>query len=565
MFQMRSMKAKIILMVISALVMTMILVLSVTGIIVGKQIVELSTTCLSMKLSGDIQSSRDYLKACFGSLKYENNRLIDSNNNPIDNSFEFVDSITSKLGVVATVFVKDDDAFRRVITSVRNNEGERVIGTKLGKSSAAYNSIIRKEIYIGRADILGKPYLTIYDPIVDDKNDIIGILFLGITFEQINNTIKANFRSLISISLLLTVIAITIAVFLLLFVINKQFLPLRNILLMLKDISEGEGDLTKRLNTESNDETGELSAYFNKFVEKLQMIIGKITGNANTVASSAIGLSTVSAQIAANAEEMSKQTSSVASNTTLATANINTISSAAEEMSSSANTVASAIEEMSLSLNEVAQNCQKELRIATEANEHAKNSKEIMDKLGFAANSIGRVVEVIKDIADQTNLLALNATIEAAAAGEAGRGFSVVANEVKALALQTAKATHEIQKQIKEMQTNTESAVKAIESVSKVIGEVNLISQTIVSAVEQQSATINEISRSVSGVSTSAQEVSKNVTKSANGLSEISTTITDVNKAVTDTAEGIVQIKTSAEELSKLSEGLKGLLSQFKI
>ena len=220
---------------------------------------------------------------------------------------------------------------------------------------------------------------------------------------------------------------------------------------------------------------------------------------------------------------------------------------------------------MSYSLNEVAQSCQKEFRIASEANEHAKNSKDIMYKLGTAANSIGRVVEVIKEIAEQTNLLALNATIEAVSAGAAGKGFSVVANEVKALALQTAQATHEIQKQIKEMQTNTESAVKAIESVSKVIEEVNLISQTIVSAVEQQSATINEISRSVSGVSTSAQEVSKNVARSASGLSEISSTVAGVNKSIADTTKGIVQVKTSAEELSRLSEGLKELLGQFKI
>ena len=94
---------------------------------------------------------------------------------------------------------------------------------------------------------------------------------------------------------------------------------------------------------------------------------------------------------------------------------------------------------------------------------------------------------------------------------------------------------------------------------------VNVISQTIVSAVEQQSATVNEISKNISGVSAGAQEVSKNVSESATGLSEVSATIAGVNNAVADTAKGIVQVKTSAEELSKLSEGLKVLLGQFKI
>jgi methyl-accepting chemotaxis protein len=188
-----------------------------------------------------------------------------------------------------------------------------------------------------------------------------------------------------------------------------------------------------------------------------------------------------------------------------------------------------------------------------------------MDKLGEAAKSIGKVVDVINDIADQTNLLALNATIEAASAGDAGKGFAVVAGEVKELAKQTAQATQEIQKQIEGMQSNTILAINAIESVSEVIEKVNVISQTIVSAVEEQSATVNEISRNVSGVSTGAQEVSKNVTESAKGLSDVSSAITGVNIAVKETAKGIVQVKTSTVELSKLSENLKKLLKQFKI
>jgi methyl-accepting chemotaxis protein len=341
--------------------------------------------------------------------------------------------------------------------------------------------------------------------------------------------------------------------------------PIQLTINALKDISEGNGDLTKRLDVRSKDEIGELSGYFNKFVEKLQRIIASIADNADKVASSATELTAVSTKIAISAKEMSTQSSTVASSTEQATTNINSISSAAEEMSSSTNSVATAIEEMSTSLNEVSRNCQKELKVAAEANTYTKNSKDVMDKLGAAAKSIGKVVDVINDIADQTNLLALNATIEAASAGDAGKGFAVVASEVKVLAKQTAQATQEIQKQVEAMQLNTLSAIQAIESVSNVIEEVNVISQTIVSAVEQQSATVNEISRNVSGVSAGAQEVSKNVAESATGLSEVSSTIAVVNKAVADTAKETILVKTSAEELSKLSEGLKELLGQFKV
>ncbi len=313
------------------------------------------------------------------------------------------------------------------------------------------------------------------------------------------------------------------------------------------------------------DDISKLGAWTNMFFKEFSNKIKHIQNDADFVASSSTKLSVISSQIAANTEEMRTQTSIAASATEQATTNIMPISSAAEEMSSSTYSVATAIEEMSASLNGVARNCQKELQSAAVANTHAKNSKDVMDKLGTAAKSIGKVVEVINDIANQTNLLALNATIEAATAGEAGKGFAVVASEVKELAKQTAQATQEIQKQAEEMQVNTQSAIDAIESVSKVIEEVNVISQTIGSAVEEQSATVNEISRNVSQVNTGAQKVSKNVAESATGLSEISSTIFDVNKAVTDTAGGILIVKTSSEELSKLSEGLKELVGQFKI
>ena len=234
-------------------------------------------------------------------------------------------------------------------------------------------------------------------------------------------------------------------------------------------------------------------------------------------------------------------------------------------MSSSADTVATAIEEMSASINEVARNCQKELQISSDASAHARSSQDIMNNLGIASKSIGKVIEVINDLADQTNLLALNATIEAASAGEAGKGFAVVANEVKALAKQTAQATQEIQTQIEDIQRNTDSAVLAIESVVTIIEEVNTISQTIVSAVEEQSITVNEIAKNVSGVSIGAQEVARNVAESAQGLAEVARTIVSVSQGVSDTSMGITQIKTSADELARLSESLSGLVGQFKI
>lgn len=360
-------------------------------------------------------------------------------------------------------------------------------------------------------------------------------------------------------------IVFCIAAFLSVFTVNSIVKPIRLTNLALKDISEGEGDLTKRLAVSSRDEIGDMALYFNKFVEKIQGIIREVGGSTVALSSASENLSTVSAEIVKSAKELTSQTATVASSTATSTVNINNISASANDMSLGVNTVATAIEEMSSSLNEVSRNCQKESQIAGDANNQAKSTRELMFRLNVSSREIGKIIEVINDIADQTNLLALNATIEAASAGEAGKGFAVVANEVKDLAKQTATATDQISIQIEAMQDNTKNAVTAIEEITKVIEDINMTSQTIVTAVEEQSATINEIAKNVGDASQSAAKIAKNVNESAQGLSTITGTVNSVNTAVANTARGITQVKVSADELAKLSKGLKAIVGLFKI
>jgi methyl-accepting chemotaxis protein len=326
-----------------------------------------------------------------------------------------------------------------------------------------------------------------------------------------------------------------------------------------------KGDLTQKLPIDQNDEVGQLAKSLNSMADNFKEKIKEISLSSSTLSSSSEELSAVSTQLAANAEEMTNQSNTVASATEQATANVNNISAAAEEMSTGVSTVATAIEEMSSSLNEVAKNCQKESQIAASANNQAKSTRDLMERLGVSSKEIGKVIDVINDIADQTNLLALNATIEAASAGDAGKGFAVVANEVKELAKQTAQATDQISKQIEEMQSSTGNAVTAIEEITKIIEQINEISHTIVSAVEEQTATINEIAKNVGGASQAATEIARNVGESAKGLSEVSSNIQGVNKASTDTAGGVQNIKQSSQDLAKLAAGLQKIVSQFKV
>lgn len=362
------------------------------------------------------------------------------------------------------------------------------------------------------------------------------------------------------------VFAIVTGVVLAYYIMYFTVRPVKSIEKVIKKIADG--DLTVEIEEKiqsSKDEIGSLARSFTVMTKKIRAILTEVQSSASTVASSSTELSALSTKIAVSSEEISSQSATVASATEQSTTSIASISSAAEQMSGSANSVATAIEEMSASMNEVSSSCQKELTVAAAANNHARNTKEVMEKLSFAADAIGKVIGVINDIAEQTNLLALNATIEAASAGEAGKGFAVVAAEVKELAKQTSRSTMEIETQIQDMQNNTKSALTAIEAVSQVIEEVNSISQIIVSAVEEQSATVNEISKNIAGVSAGSNDVARNVSESAKGLNEVSSTISGVSMSIKEVNVGISQVNTSSNELSKLSEKLTAILQQFKV
>ncbi|MCC7293294.1 MAG: DUF3365 domain-containing protein [Phycisphaerales bacterium] len=326
-----------------------------------------------------------------------------------------------------------------------------------------------------------------------------------------------------------------------------------------------DGDLTARCEITSRSEVGELVTAMNDMSGKLRDTVRNIRENAQTVASASTELSATACQLTGGAAQTTSQSATVAAASEEMAINMNNMASAATQMSGNVKGVAAAVEEMTASINEITRHTEKASAAAKDASSLANVSNEKISKLGEAADEIGKVVTVIQDIAEQTNLLALNATIEAARAGEAGKGFAVVASEVKELARQTAGATEDIGKRIAAIQATTGESVDAISRIVQAISGVTGVSSTIAAALEEQSVTTKEIAKNMSQTATAAETVSVGIGQSASASKEITRNISGVDLCAKQTAQGATETQQAGERLSGLAESLNSLVSQFKV
>ncbi len=375
----------------------------------------------------------------------------------------------------------------------------------------------------------------------------------------------AERQSAIINALIIGLIAILLQVGLAGWLLRTILRPINVLRLMLVDMAQGEGDLTKRLDDSTKDELAEISKYFNMFIEKLQGIIKLVISDVSELTASSNGLAIASRQISSSAQDASDKSSAVSAATEEMSANIQSVAAAMEQSSGNISIVATATEEMTSTVSEIAQNAENARAISEDAVKQSHLTTVKMTALGESARKVGSVTEVITEISEQTNLLALNATIEAARAGEAGKGFAVVANEIKELARQTAAATVDIKNQISEMQVTTSATISDIENISTVIDQINNVIIGIATAVEEQSVASSEIASNISQASHGIAEVNENVAQSSVVVTDISRDISGINQQVKQVGDASNNILGSAQELSELAIRVKNLMDRFKV
>ncbi|MCW8882112.1 MAG: methyl-accepting chemotaxis protein [Sedimenticola sp.] len=379
------------------------------------------------------------------------------------------------------------------------------------------------------------------------EGDVLGAVRVDFSLKKLDNTVFKELWFNIGLNSILLIAGLLIISFILKKLVVS---PIRKVTHLVRAI-EQDSDLTLRAEVRSNDELGRLAIALNKMMEKFSSIITHINASTVQLAEESIELTSITTQSIEGVRRQQNESQQVATAMTEMEANSNEVANSAKSASDAANQA----DEQAIEGGDVVNNA------ITCINALAKDVDQAFDvirQLESDSDGIGKVVEVITNIAEQTNLLALNAAIEAARAGEQGRGFAVVADEVRTLATRTHKATQEIQTMIEGLQRQSESAANMMSQSQKRV-------ETSVAEAAHAGESLNRITQSINTISQMNEHIASASHQQSLVVSEISRNITAISDVTGQTAENSEKIAHTSQQLSNLAAELKQVMGQFKV